>query len=159
MTATNQVEYLFASLLIASSAIVWAYTIGNFCSIVSNSDKYGIKFRQTMDELNIMLEDRHIPQEMRVRVRMYFQNSKVIERHRGYRDLENMMSLVLRGEVASAAQRQWIHKVRVDEALQRAHRNTYCVTPDRHAPSCAWCVRCGTSRTPTTVCCATSARC
>ena len=58
-----------------------------------------------------MLRDRNIPDEMRVRVRMYFHNAKVINRLKGYRDLENMMSLVLRGEVAAASQRKWIEKI------------------------------------------------
>jgi hypothetical protein len=129
VTATNQTEYLAAALLMAASAIFWAYTIGNFCSIVSTSDKYGIKFRQTMDELNVMLSDRRIPHDLRVRVRLYFHEAKVIERQKGYRDLENTLSLVLRGEVASAAQRPWMRKVRAPRDVDPTARTAARAAP------------------------------
>ena len=64
-----------------------------------------------MDKVNLMLADRHIPEEMAVRVRLYFHNARVLARLREYRELENMMSLKLRGEVASAAQRGWVSRV------------------------------------------------
>ena len=35
ITPTNLQEYIIGGLLMAVSSIFWAYTIGNFCSIVS----------------------------------------------------------------------------------------------------------------------------
>ena len=61
-----------------------------------------------MDKVNVMLADRCIDAETAVRVRMYFHHARALHRVREYRELEAMMSLKLRGEVASAAQRGWV---------------------------------------------------
>jgi hypothetical protein len=64
-----------------------------------------------MDKVNVMLADRRIDAETAVRVRMYFHHARALHRVREYRELEAMMSLKLRGEVASAAQRGWVSRV------------------------------------------------
>ena len=64
-----------------------------------------------MDKVNVMLADRCIDAETAVRVRMYFHHARALHRVREYRELEAMMSLKLRGEVASAAQRGWVSRV------------------------------------------------
>jgi len=48
ITATNRGEFITCTCLMAFSAVVWAYTVGNFCSIVSSMDKHGDTFRQGM---------------------------------------------------------------------------------------------------------------
>ena len=51
--------------------MVWAYILGSFCGIITQMDSRGTSFRNTMDDLNFMLEDQQIPQEARRRVRQY----------------------------------------------------------------------------------------
>jgi len=48
---------------------------------------------------------------MSERVRLYFQNARILKRVNEYGELQGMMSHKLRGEVASTAQRFWIEKV------------------------------------------------
>ena len=76
VAAQNQTEYLFAAVVITFAAIFWAYKIGTFSSVASNADPATIAFRQTLDAVNEMLEARRIPDEMRVRVRMYFHQAR-----------------------------------------------------------------------------------
>ncbi|KAK7233042.1 voltage-gated potassium channel [Aureococcus anophagefferens] len=91
--------------------IFWAYTVGNFCSIVSTMDVQGILFRQRMDELNAMLADRKVPDELRQRCRMYFFQSKENYRTINYKTLEMCFSTTLRAELAAATNSAWISKV------------------------------------------------
>jgi hypothetical protein len=111
IAAQNRVEFFFASLCISLSAIYWAYTIGSFCSIVSTSDKHGMIFRQSMDELNFMLSDRNIPNDLRVRCRGYLHQAKGIKRTQDYVMLENQLSMDLRGAVTYQAHHEWLSRV------------------------------------------------
>ena len=52
-----------------------------------------------------------MPQELRVRVRMFFHQSKELQRVEGYTHLGEMMSMALRNEVAGTSNRPWLEKV------------------------------------------------
>ena len=82
IAAQNTLEYFTAALFMALGGLFWAFTIGNFCSIVSTLDVHGIAFRQLMDEANIMMEDRRLSSELRQRVRAYFHQSKSMQARR-----------------------------------------------------------------------------
>ena len=62
-------------------------------------------------QVNFMMEDRNMPQELRVRVRMFFHQSKELQRVEGYTHLGEMMSMALRNEVAGTSNRPWLEKV------------------------------------------------
>ena len=38
--------------IMAVGALVWAYTIGSFCAVLSSLDEHTVAMRQTLDELN-----------------------------------------------------------------------------------------------------------
>jgi hypothetical protein len=65
-------------------------------------DHNGVEFRQRMDELNHMLEDRKFPQELRQRCRMFLMQSREQHRIENYRHIEKHFSAALRLEVAVA---------------------------------------------------------
>ena len=87
------------------------YVIGNFCSIVSTSDIFGIEFKQRMDELNHMMNERKFDDDLKQRCRMYYIESKETKRVRNYRKLEQEMSIHMRGEVACANNKSWLMKI------------------------------------------------
>ena len=80
----------------------WAYVIGSFCSILSTMDLHGIEFRQNMDELNYMMADLNLPTHVRTRCRMYFHQSRRLQRVGAYHNLENRLSPPLRRELKVA---------------------------------------------------------
>ena len=110
VSAQNLGEYIVATFLMASSSIIWAFTIGNFCSIVSTMDTHGVEFRRRMDELNFMLDDLGVDRTTRRRCRMYFYRSGRIQRVHNYHDLENMLSVVLRRELKSEGYLRLLHR-------------------------------------------------
>lgn len=74
-------------------------------------DVYGAQFRQSMDELNVMMAERNFPVSLRKRCRTFFRQSRNMARVANYRKLEGMMSYALRGEAAAANNLMWLKRV------------------------------------------------
>ena len=66
--------------------------------------------RNCSDQLNYMMADRHIPQELRERLRTFFRQTRQVTRVDSYKDLIRRMSPTLKGEVAGEDCR-WIHQL------------------------------------------------
>lgn len=111
ITATTFPEIVVATFIMLAGAVFWAYMIGEFVTLVSHQDVYGNAFRQRMDELNFMMADKKFSKALRRRCRMFLLHSKQHQRHSGYRQLERMMSISLRGEVALANNARWVNQV------------------------------------------------
>jgi len=108
---TNAVERCICLVLLFWAGITWAYIIGQVSHIVGAMDAHEQRFRQTMDDLNFMMEDRNLPQAMRRRLRSFFLYNKDVQRYSQHRKLLEKMSPALQGEVALTANAIWIEKV------------------------------------------------
>merc|ERR1719456_568719 len=62
-------ERLICVGLMLIGAMVWAYIIGQACSVLANLDIHESRFKQRLDDLNYMLADRGIKHELRRRLR------------------------------------------------------------------------------------------
>ena len=107
-TEAEQVLCIF-SMLIGASA--YAYVIGNVCGVIALMDQATSKYNQQMDELNLYMSENHMPQELRIRLREYFQYSKQLNRQRYYQALLMEMSPSLRGEVANFINSAWLENI------------------------------------------------
>ncbi|CEM39207.1 unnamed protein product [Vitrella brassicaformis CCMP3155] len=110
--AQNTTEYLISTALMVIGACIWAFIIGTACGILSQLDVYATSFNQTMDELNFMLHDRSIKGDLRRRLRLFFHQSRSLQRLIFYNRLEAQMSPGLQGEMALATNERWISRVR-----------------------------------------------
>ena len=108
---STNTETAVAICLIAWGGIMWAFIIGNFCSSLTTIDVHDMAFRQRMDELNYMMEEKKFPPDLRERCRTYFQQSKYQQRISAFGQLEKLMSAGLRAEVAAAAHGPWLQEV------------------------------------------------
>ena len=102
ISATTMPEYYVCTLMMVVSAIFWAYVVGNFCSIMSTADVFGIEFKQRMDELNYMMNERHFDAELKKRCRMFYIESKQVrararlrERARARARIPSALNLIL----------------------------------------------------------------
>ncbi|KAH8048898.1 voltage-gated potassium channel [Aureococcus anophagefferens] len=102
ISATGHIEVIVATAIMLCGAVFWAYMIGQFVTLVSHMDIYGNAFRQRMDELNFMMADKKFPTNLKRRCRMFLLHSKEHQRQVNYRQLEKIMSISLRDEVAAA---------------------------------------------------------
>lgn len=111
VVATTHRECVSCVFIMASSAIFWAFMIGNFCSIVASMNAQESLYRHRLDELNHMMADRKFPQALRDRCRMFLINTKQHQRTARYRQLESLFSISLRGDVAAELNSAWIRKL------------------------------------------------
>ena len=111
VTPTSHRETIVCVFLMAISAIFWAFMIGSFCSVIGSMNAQESQYRQRMDDLNFMMRDRRFPSELRTRCRLFLINSKLFHRSAGYRHLESLFSISLRGDVAALLHEHWVLKV------------------------------------------------
>jgi hypothetical protein len=107
----NTVEYAVCCCLMACGGVAWAYIIGNFCGLIATLNIQDAAFRQTIDDLNHMMDERGIPNDLRRRLRTYFHQSKDTHRAENYRKLMDRMSPLLQTELAKITNHHWICKV------------------------------------------------
>merc|ERR1719210_1154627 len=80
IVASNMAEYIFCIFCFVTSGLIWAYVIGSICGIISAMDPLMLQYQQNMDLLNIMMQDNNLPEDMRRRLRLYFQESRNLQR-------------------------------------------------------------------------------
>ncbi|KAH8056558.1 voltage-gated potassium channel [Aureococcus anophagefferens] len=97
IAAVNLGEFILSSFFMLLGSFFWAYTIGSFCATLATMDMYEVQWKQTMDEMNAMMKDRHFQPALRRKVRMFVKNAKHLQKAANYRGLEQQMSLALRG--------------------------------------------------------------
>ena len=98
ITPCNPSEMRWCTFLLLMGAFLWAYIIGNACGIVSTLDVDNIEHRQRMDQLNIFMEDQGFPMDLRVKLRQFFHESKLMAKEDAYTSLLDRMSPQLEAE-------------------------------------------------------------
>jgi len=92
-------------------ASVYAYMVGNVCSIIQGMDETNAKFNHMMDTLNVFMEEKALPQELRVRLRDFFRFRKSNAIVADWHKLLEEMSPALQSEVTNQLHAKWITKV------------------------------------------------
>merc|ERR1719387_745090 len=101
-------EYIVVILCMLIGGSIWAYNIGNLCSVVSNLSQDELSFQQQMDELTAMAHTRHLPKELRQRLRSYLWQSRSLRQMDAHREITQMLSPALQGEVFCNVSRVWL---------------------------------------------------
>merc|ERR1719456_1075087 len=111
ITPVNDAEKLVCIILMLFGAGVWAFIIGQACTVFSQLDAHEQRFKQTLDDLNYMLVDRGIPDDLRIRLRSFFFETKDVLRVKSYKGIIAQMSPTLQAEVACVMNEPWLKKV------------------------------------------------
>merc|ERR1711998_286572 len=69
ITPVNADEMLLCTFYIMLGSSVWAYIIGNVCGIMATLDIEAIEHHQTMDAMNVFMDDHSFPPELCNRLR------------------------------------------------------------------------------------------
>eukprot|EP00747_Dinoflagellata_sp_TGD_P093541 gnl/TRDRNA2_/TRDRNA2_165799_c1_seq2.p1 gnl/TRDRNA2_/TRDRNA2_165799_c1~~gnl/TRDRNA2_/TRDRNA2_165799_c1_seq2.p1 ORF type:complete len:320 (-),score=23.01 gnl/TRDRNA2_/TRDRNA2_165799_c1_seq2:5-964(-) len=102
----NLLEYVFCTIFMLAAAYIWSYILGQIVGILTNLDPYGLKFKHDMDDLNQMMESKHLSQPLRLRLRSYVHEGRHLARLQGSQQLVNsIMSPGLQREIALASER------------------------------------------------------
>ena len=108
----SRTEQCIFACVVVLGALLWGYVVGTFVSVISNMSPDITWFKLTLDNLNRFCSIYQLPQEMRVRLREYFQMSRHIHRGQERNKLMSLMSPSLQGEVSMHISHRWIRSVR-----------------------------------------------
>jgi len=111
IVAENLTEYCFCVFCFVASGLIWAYVIGSICGIISAMDPLLVQYQQNMDLLNIMMADNNLPEDMRRRLRHYFQESRNLQRKVNQQHVVNSLSPGLQGELAMKVTQESLNRV------------------------------------------------
>ena len=70
-SSRSTTETVIVLILAFCGAILWTQILADFCDVASNGDPAGVRFRQTLDELNSFCDLNYIPADMAHRMREY----------------------------------------------------------------------------------------
>jgi len=91
--------------------MMWGMVLGTFCGVVASLNPNGRDFRQRMDALNAFMGYQDIPEEMQLRLREYFVQSKHLQIAQSHNNLLELMSPMLQGEVVWQISERWLRHV------------------------------------------------
>eukprot|EP00937_MAST-01D_sp_MAST-1D-sp2_P006043 g6043.t1 len=111
VTAVNEDEFVATTCFMMFAGICWAYIIGNTCGIIATLDFNAMQFHHTMDRLNNFMSDKALPAPLRVRLRAYFHQVRVLHASNSYRNLVDVMSPALRGEVCVSVSDDFLRQI------------------------------------------------
>ena len=97
---TNDAEAAIGLCGILVGTIVYAGVQGMIIRVLTTGNPDEMLFRQSLDALNYMMRDQHLPHDVRLRVRDYFRRQKEFQKRKGYVELiEASLSRRLQGEL------------------------------------------------------------
>ena len=110
-TPLNAAEQFITAVLMMLGGFLWGQVIGTFCGVIATFDPHGAEFRRNMDDLNVFMSNKRLPDDMRRRLREYFHQTKHLQMSNAQNHLYRMMSPSLQGEVAWAANSKWLERI------------------------------------------------
>jgi len=99
ITPVARLEFVVAILCMALGGGVWAYVVGNVCGMVTALDKHRISYENTMNDVNVICQERRLPKDLQAKVRKFYHHSQEFLRMKQYHDTIGELSPALKGEV------------------------------------------------------------
>lgn len=85
-------EYVGCIALMLLSGVTWAFILGSLTTILSSLDPHGTMYKQKLDDINVMMQEMHLPPDISERVRRYWRKTQHIKRLRAEVDVIGLMS-------------------------------------------------------------------
>jgi len=136
ITPTNKAEFLCAIACMVLGAGIWSFIIGNVVGMVKALDKHRLDFEDTMNDVNMICQERGMPKELQDRVRDFYTHAQEFIRMKKYTQTIQDLSPALKGEVVSwmygnSLRRVWYLEVAEDDSLLMLAES---MTPCTYAP-------------------------
>jgi hypothetical protein len=113
-------EQLVFTCLTILSAFLWSQIIASFCDVFSNLNPEHAAFRQRMDRLNKYCRESRLDSATRRRLREYLYRSKHVQEQDSTRELVDLMSPKLQGELSLQVNGPWLINVRFLQQVEAA---------------------------------------
>ena len=110
-TDKNITEQVVNTLLMLTGAIIWGNLIGTFCGVVATMNPHQKEFNRRMDDLNRYVAMYDLKPDLRRRLREYLHQTRHLQVAEASKDLLNLLSPALQGEVTWAVNQKWLTRV------------------------------------------------
>ena len=104
-------ELWVATGMMIVGTMIFAYLIGELVSVVGLINEDENVFKQSLDELNVMMIEANLPKDLCKELRSYMIHAKRLRRIQRYEKIFAALSPTMQGEVAWHAHRDWLPKV------------------------------------------------
>jgi potassium voltage-gated channel Eag-related subfamily H protein 7 len=101
-------ERMVGMIAMVSGSGFYAYALGAVCHIIQTKDSEKVQYRAQMDQLGNFFQKSHIHEDLRERLRDYFRHRRLLQQQDNYKNLLELMSPTLRGEVAYISNSHWM---------------------------------------------------
>jgi hypothetical protein len=111
ITPRNDIEIVYAILVMAAAVGMFGYVIGNIAHIIANMHPSRVRYIETMEGINAFMEYRGLPSPLQSRIRDYY--AYRWEKRLGFDEsaILNDLSFSLRGDVSLFLKKEVIEKV------------------------------------------------
>jgi hypothetical protein len=106
-------------LMMLLGSLAFAYLVGSFCGLAANLSPEVVSFRQDLTNLNHFLNQNHIPDETRYRLREYMHQSLVLRRAAGGEGLLRKLTPRLRNEAALCFNGKYLNIIELLDTCER----------------------------------------
>jgi len=107
----NISEYGLSIVIMVLGGGVYAMMIGDVSNVIANLDEAGNEYKRVMDNLNAYMNTNHFDEDLKVKLRAYFQHCRALFRNEYHHATLAKMSPVLRGEVANHENGGWVVQI------------------------------------------------
>lgn len=109
--ATSEAEQVCFTILVFLGGFIWTRVISRTTAVQTSLDRHGIYYRQTMDDLNMNVNDLMLSADLQKRLRSFFTNTRDTSQRSTWADLTKRMSPCLQNEVAVELHKVWLRRV------------------------------------------------
>lgn len=106
------------TILVILSALLWSQIIGSFCDVITNMRPEETAFHQRMDSLNRYCRLNGFDTPTRRRLREFLLRTRAVQAADSQRDLLNVMSPKIRGEIALQVSGPWLTRIPFLKAVE-----------------------------------------
>ena len=110
-TPVNTAERFLCAFYMMMSGLMWTYAIGSVTAIATTLNPNATLYQTTMDSLNYFMRERDLPRDMRLTLREYFNNARLVHQLNDDGELLDKMSPLLQGSVAMVANKKWLDHI------------------------------------------------
>ena len=121
-TAFNTAEQVICCLMMLVGGVIWSFLIGTFCGIAANLTPGVAEFRDSLSQLNQLMDSHDLPPLMRFRLREYMHESEHLRAADSYTQIVSRLSPAMQGEMAWTCNKTWLQNIwyleRTEVAMQ-----------------------------------------
>lgn len=107
----NDEERVVCVVIMLLGSCIFAYVVGSICGICATLGEEESDFKNGLEKLNQLMQLKKLPRALKNRLRGFYYSSRSLRRESRMRDVYDLLSPALLGELVLASDSAWVTKV------------------------------------------------